>query len=244
MALADDPRDHILHMFRMEAHGGGGAYCRTFPQGAVHPSLPLEPGERIYGVYKGRYNFTDRALIITSGEAPVRIRWSDVKTCSTDYGDPIGQSILRMRGGAKIVVDLTAMAQGGAGRITQLYHAKIERWGGATGGPLLAIDDYFSRAGDQDLAPNLDPHPGKDWLRHQLQALRDEPDVEDVLIAADSEKRLASDRVVVVARASIDRFEPVLPTLRADAVNEADRNQRKKVGAIPPDCSVYEIVWD
>ncbi len=244
MALADDPRDHILHMFRMEAHGGGGAHCRTYPDGAVPANLPLEPGERVFGVYQGTYHFTDRALVITSGDAPVRIKWSDVKKCSTDYGDPKGESVLRMRGGAKIVVDLTDMRGGGAGRITQLYHAKIERWGGATGGPLLPIEAYFARTEETDLAPNLDPHPGKDWFRRELQALRDEPDVEDVLIAVDSEKWLDSDRIVIVSRRPAEGLESLLSRLRADGLNEADRNQRKKVGSIPPDCSVYEIVWD
>jgi hypothetical protein len=246
MALADNPREHILHMFRMEAHEGRGHHCRTFQEGERPPGIPLDPGEQVFGIYKGKYYFTDRALIVAENGSILRVPWNAVKRCNTFHGCGETRSRLYLRNGKKVVIQLSDLATGHAGRISQLYHAMIERWGGATGGPLLDPHDFFAvTTGGNSLAPNLYPHPGDRALAERLEEIASRSDVDALKIAADEEEgEVSAQGIVIVSSSAIDAFEDVQRTLAADFLSEADENARKKLGPLATGKNVYEISWD
>jgi hypothetical protein len=245
MALADDPREHILHMFQMEAHEGRGDHCRTFPQGARPADIPLAPGEQVYGLYKGKYYFTEHALIVAGNSSVLRVRWTDVTRCSTFHGCGETRSRLYLRNGKNVTIQLSDLATGYEGRISQLYHAMIKRWGGATGGPLLDAHDFCAIAREGSLAPNLCPHPGNAALAEQLQEIASRPDVDALKVAAEEEDGEATAQaIVIVSSNGIEAFEDVQRMLEADSLSEADENTRKKLGPLAAAKNVYEISWD
>ena len=233
-------------MFRMEAHEGRDHFCETFPEGIRPARLPLDADEWVYGIYKGTYHFSDKSLIVTGSNTPLRVPWSQVVRCSTYHGCGEDISILRMRDQSKVVIQLSDLATGHAGRTSQLYHAMIERWGGWTGGPTLSIDRFFDAAPSDDcLAPNLAPHPGLGALKAYLKALAAQPEVDDLRIVVDEEGgEFSSHRILIVSAAPLEHFEPALMALQADSLAIAAKNERKKLGRIEPGRNVYELGWD
>jgi hypothetical protein len=59
--MVDDPRvEKILLLFKREEHEGRGADCQRFPAGSRPEGIPLDPGERVYGIYKISMNVSSR----------------------------------------------------------------------------------------------------------------------------------------------------------------------------------------
>src|SRR5689334_9527978 len=87
MATIDQPAEWILRLFEMETREGRGVDCVRFPEGSCPSGIPLDAGERVYGVYKNKYYFTPQAFIILDSGKAQRIVWADVRSCSSRHGE-------------------------------------------------------------------------------------------------------------------------------------------------------------
>jgi len=249
MALADDPKAFILRMFQMEKNEGRGEHCQVFPDGTAPLHLPLNGGELVFGVYKTKYYFTEHALIIARAAGPERIDWLQVAGCSSRHGDGSRQARLTMLDGTVTEIDLREIVKGHSGRISQLIHGMIERWGapGGTGMPLLTVEQFLAQARDAyAFAPNLEPHPSLAEIGRHLLDLRGRDGVAQVLLAdaGAGEGELAIDRLVIVASIPADHFEPLATRLGASGIVPADPNTLRLVGPLASGMSVWEILWD
>jgi hypothetical protein len=249
MALADHPKAFILRMFQMEQNEGRGEHCQVFPDGSAPLSLHLHAGELVFGVYKAKYYFTEHALIISRPAGLERIDWSQVAACSSRHGDGSRQARLTMLDGAVTEIDLREIVKGHSGRISQLIHGMIERWGtpGGTGMRLLTVEQFLAQAHDAHaFAPNLEPHPSLAEIGQHLLSLRSRDGVARVLLAdaGAREGELAIDRLVIVASVPADQFEPWISRLGASGIVPADRNTLRSVEPVAPGMKVWEILWD
>ena len=86
MALIDDPRAWILRLFEMEQQEGRGAHCQRFPDGTTPDDIPLDDGERVYGIYKNKYYFTPTSFIMRRRDGIQRVAWK-VCRCSSEHGE-------------------------------------------------------------------------------------------------------------------------------------------------------------
>lgn len=129
MALIDDRAESIMLMFQLETGEGRGAGCVCFPEGIVPADSPLNADERVFGIYKGTYYFTPQAILIKEGEKFRRIEWRSVQSCSTRHGDGAKIATLALTDGRTERVRVGDLAKGWSGRISQLFHLMIERYG-------------------------------------------------------------------------------------------------------------------
>ncbi len=248
MALIDDPKTYILRMFQMETSEGRGAYCQVFSSGSQPDDLPLEHGEIVYGIYKNKYVFTPLSLILRNREAVQRLPWSSITACSTKHGCGEKQSVLTVSDGSTVVIELHELAKGWSGRISQLLHEMINRWGSyASLGPgLLSVDEFVRRAQDPyEFAPNLEPHPSLETVSQLLHQLRAAPDVHKVLLSpANAEKDdFAITSIVVTSNGRPSAIDEFARVLKATAVVEATEKTRRKVETTST-MKVWEVLWD
>lgn len=249
MALIDNPREWILRMFEMEERSGRGADCQIFPHGIAPADLPLETGERVYGIYKAKYFFTPQSFLVADPSGIRRVRWDEVTSCSSKHGEGKKTSKLTLTDGSTVTVKVGDFATGWSGRISQLFHQMIDKWGArATFGPSpLSIEDFFAAARDEYcLAPNLMPHPSLEVMQRALVALRDSEGVTDVLlkvVEVEEDGTPVSDAVIV-------RYSDESPAIQAfaerfgadgviDASEQIDRNLPVAEGL-----TTSVIVWD
>jgi hypothetical protein len=184
--MVDDPRiEKILLLFKREEHEGRGADCQRFLAGSRPEGIPLDPGERVYGIYKDKYLFTPLSFIIKRKGGFERIRWDSIVNCSSRHDEGKDSAELTLVGGSIVTVPVGDFATGWSGRISQLFHRMIQEWGARAtfGHPPLSIEDFFAAADDDHcLAPNLMPHPPREQMRAALLALRDRTEIADVLV--------------------------------------------------------------
>ncbi len=248
MALIDNPSAWILRLFEMEAREGRGADCQRFPDGCTLPDVPLDDGEKVFGIYKDKYIFTPQSFAIRLSNGVRRVPWREIRACSTQHGDGKKRSELTLMDGSTLEVRVGDLATGWSGRISQLFHQMIDKYGGATFGiPLYTIEDFFSAADEDDcLAPNLDPHPSLATMRNALIAFRDRPDVSAVLIDVDelNDGVPTANAIVVRTTSSRDDLVDFANALHADGVIEASENIKRKVTAIGSEDKLWQVVWD
>ena len=185
MALIDNPSAWILRLFEMEEREGRGADCERFPDGVRLEGVPLAPDEKVFGIYKGKYVFTPQAMLTKTREGWGRLAWHTVVNCSSEHGQGKKKAELTLTDGSVVTVKVGDFATGWSGRISQLFHQMIQKWGArATLGPLpMSVEDFFAASTDDyDFAPNLEPHPTGTELRDAFLALRGRQDVVDVLL--------------------------------------------------------------
>lgn len=248
MSLADDPRAFILRMFQMESNEGRGAHCQVFPNGTRPTGIDLLPSELVYGIYKKKYFFTPTSLILGASASCQSIAWADIAACSTKHGCGEKQSFLTLTTGSVVAIRLDELAKGWSGRISQLLHGMIERWGCAAplGQELLTVEDFFRRADDKfAFAPNLEPHPSLLEVREALEALQQSPGIDDVLLSPGNahDEELAVTSVVVISHHHSDAIDRFAQTFGANAVVAASENTRLKLGE-NVGRNVWEILWD
>jgi len=249
MALIDDPRAWILRLFEMEEREGRGRDCARFPDGTRPPDFPLEDGERVFGVYKEKYYFTPASLIIRDKSNVERIPWADVRGCSSQHGESKTFSDLTLPDGRIIRVRVGDMATGWSGRISQLFHQMIERYGqhAAMGRPLMAVQDFFAKATDDySIAPNLEPHPSLDSFRTALLPLEQSNDGTRVFmnVCDDADDMPVADSIVIVTPRPRDDFRRFAESFGADGIVAGDEKTIRRVGGIPDGFKVWHILWD
>lgn len=248
MALIDDPKAWILRLFEMEEREGRGSDCARFPEGASPAGLPLAEGERVLGIYRNKYHFTPASLIILDGGKVERIPWADVTSCSSQHGEGKTFSDLALTDGRTVRVRVGDMAKGWSGRISQLYHQMIERYGhrAAMGRPLMLARDFFEKATDDySIAPNLEPHPSLGAFRAAVDELEQSNDGTRILMhLVEEDEELVARAMVIVSPAPIDRFQRFAESFCADGVSPADEKTVRRVGRVPEGSNVWHVVWD
>lgn len=247
MALIDDPKAWILRLFEMEEREGRGADCARFPVGTCPAGLPLEDGELVFGVYKGKYFFTPTSLIILNRGSADRIPWAGVRSCSSEHGEGKTFSDLTLADGRTVRVRVGDMAKGWSGRISQLYHQMIERYGQrvAMGRPLMSAQEFFGNVTDDySIAPNLEPHPSLGSFRDAVLKLEQTPDGTRVLMDLADDEDLVAEAIVIVSASPKEHFQHFAETFRADEVNAADERTIRRVGQVAQGFNVWRISWD
>ncbi len=249
MALIDDPKAWILRLFEMEEREGRGSDCARFPEGARPSDIPLEDGENVFGIYKAKYYFTPKSLIIKDSGKMERIPWAEVRACSSRHGEGKAFSDLALADGRTVRVRVGDMATNWSGRISQLYHQMIERHGqrAAMGKPLMPMQEFFEKAlGDDSIASNLDPHPSLEAFRAALHELERPSDGTRILmeLIEDDVGSPVAEAIVIVTPRPKEGFQSFAETFIADWVIAADDRIIRLVGVVPKGFNVWHIVWD
>ena len=260
MALADDPIEHIRHMFRMEAHCSGPGHGKIFKDGCAPKWLPLSEGEKIYGVYNSRHYFSPLALYVVEPvswfEGLLRkprkyqqIRWNDVVSCSTQYpcGDEV--SIVCLRDGTSIKIANSVSQSHLHGKVSQLFHAMINKWGvnAVFGEPHLTVDQFVSQADADDcIAPNLYPHPGVTEMKRRLDSFKQLADINGLKIIV-HDRYLGvpdTDSIIFSSTKNIDELAKLACPLEVDSVHLSDANNIRKFGRVRKGSKVLIALWD
>jgi hypothetical protein len=249
MALADEPKAFIARMFQMETNEGRGAHCQVFPEGTTSVSIDLQPHERVYAVYKSKYYFTEDAMYVSGPKSDLRLAWKEISSCSTKHGDGSKKSKISTTHGESVVIDMTDLAKGWSGRISQLMHGMIDRWGspGALGLPLITMEEFLSHPdAEAAFAPNLEKRLSQVELSEELHLLRGLPGVEQVFLsrAGTEDEELAIQGVVIVFTCEPEEFAAFASRLGAAGVIQAVESTRRKVGSLFANQRVYEVVWN
>jgi len=173
-------------------------------------ALPLNEGERVFGIYKNKYYFTPMLLIIVDRGRSQRIPWADVRSCSTRHGEGKTFSDLTLVDGRSIRVRVGDMAKGWSGRISQLYHQMIEVYGhhAAMGKPLMPAQEFFAKVTDDySIAHNLEPHPSLAVFREAVLDLEQSHAGTRVLMElVDEDDELVATAIVIVSPSPIEDF--------------------------------------
>jgi hypothetical protein len=247
--LIDDPKAWILRLFEMEEREGRGDDCSRFPEGTQPRNLPLEEGEFVLGIYKKKYHFTPASLIILEKSGCVRIAWSEVRSCSSRHGEGKTYSNVNLLNGQVVRVRVGDMAVGWSGRISQLFHQMIERYGhrAAVGPPMLRLQDFLTREPDDfSIAPNLYPHPSLDELKIALLPLEEANDGTEVFmdICEEDEGELVANGIVILTPRDMESFRQFVHSYRADGIVAADEATLRRIGNLPEGFKAWHILWD
>jgi hypothetical protein len=233
----------------MEEREGRGEHCQRFPEGTRPDELSLDDGERVFGIYKNKYFFTPISLHIRQSKGIRRVPWNDIIFCSTEHGDGRKTSELTLTDGSSVKVRVGDLAIGWSGRVSQLYHQMIERYGNrASLGPrLMTIEEFFAAANDDYcLFPNLEPHPTLSELREALIALRNRPEVGDIRLAiTDIEDGIpVSDGLIIRTISPAADLTEFADSFRADGIVAAAENHVRQLPSLQPDENAWHIIWD
>lgn len=263
MSAIDNPQKWILKMFSME----GGAEAQRFEQGIRSldeveglglfsrlvgkrsPALPLEPDERVYGIYKNTYFFTPRSFIQRRDEGFERVRWNEIARCSSSHPLEVTNAVLTLIDGRTVNVRVGDMGKGWVGRISQLFHQMIERHGAkaAVGLAPMRMKDFFEQAQDDyAFLPNLEPHPTLAETRLALESLLHIPGVKEVrlvIVEHGSEGPIA-DGVVVRGDVAPDHLGDFIAMFKSDGVVEADPGLRRHFGDLGDQEGLLHLRWD
>lgn len=248
MALIDDPKACILRFFELEEREGRGSDCVRFPKGIAPANIPITEGELVFGVYKNKYYFAPTCLIVKDETKTVRIDWADVCRCSTRHGDGKKISDLLLFDGREIRVHVGDMATGWSGRLSQLYHQMIERYGRrpGMGRPLMPWREFFDKApNDYSIAPNLEPHPSLvEFCDAMAELERSDEGTRILMHLVDDEDEPVADGLVILTPRPREHFQSFVASFGADGVRAADENAIRKVGPFPSTFNVWYIGWD
>lgn len=246
--LPDDPRAELIFIrFEGEEHEGRGANCQCFLSGSKPEGIPLDPGERVYGIYKGKYFFTPLSLIIKKEREFERICWDSIVNCSSWHGDRADTADLTLVDGSTVTVPVGDFTIQPRGEFSLLFHRMIYKWGARAtfGPPPLSVEDFFAAANDDHcLAPNLMPHPPREQMRTALLALRDRVEIADVLVdVVEILDGIPHSQAVIIRTPCADLdVSDFVREYRADGVMDAPENTLRFFP--PEDLYTKLIVWD
>lgn len=263
MSAIDDHRKWILKMFAMEGtaeaqrfeHGirsldeveGRGFFSRIM--GKHSPTLPLDPDERVFGIYKNAYYFTPLSFIQRRGEGFERVRWKEITHCTSSYPLEVNDAVLTLTDGRKMNVRVGDLGKGWVGRISQLFHQLIERHGAkaAMGLPPMRIKDFFEQAQDDyAFLPNLEPHPTLAESRAAVEDLMNLPGVKEirlVLAENDAEGPIADG---ILIRGDIDpgQLMDFVKKFGSDGIVNADAGLRRHFSDLSEQEALLHLRWD
>jgi len=247
MALIDNPHKWILRLFEMEKREGRGKDCEVFPDGRKIEGIPLEKDEKIYGVFKDKYYFSPLSLIIKSENDFQRIQWKSIASCSSKHGEGKKISELTMTDGSIVTVKIGDLAKGWSGRISQLYHQMIQKYGAQVsfGHPPLSIEHFFNLVSDEYcFAPNLAPHPTLSEIKEAIIKLKNRKEVNDVLIhVIEYEDKTPISNGLIVRLKDIDiNIQEIIEILKPNAVIEAPEEIKNFFNN--DDKSIKFVLWD
>lgn len=250
MSLIDNPKAWILRLFEMEENEGRGENCKRYPSGINHPGIPLFKDELIYGIYKDKYFFTPISFIQKTKDGFDKIRWEEINNCTSAHGEGKKNSVLTLIDGRTVNVKVGDFAIGSSGRISQLFHQMIQKWGtrGTLGPKPMSIEQFFNAVDDDYcFAPNLEPHPSLSEIKEALLNLQKTEGINDVYInILEIEDDIPVSNAVII-RANLlfpeKELEEFSKRFGADGVINADENTIK---AFPKDENIKTkmIVWD
>ena len=249
MALVDDPKAYILRMFEMESREGRGAHCEIFPDDAALADMPLESGECVYGIYKRRFAFTPCSFLMMEEGRWRRVPWVSISHCSSEHGGGAKTSELSLVDGATVIVPMGEIATGWSGRVSQLFHGMIARWGrsAAVGPELMELETFLGKVQSAHcIAPNVDPHFTLEEFARIARALSQRQDVRRVLLrVVDAEQEQpVSDCLVIVTSSGLEAFTQIATGLGASAVAPARLMTLRQLNIEPGFEKVWEILWD
>jgi hypothetical protein len=247
MALINDPKAWIVLMFQKEEREGRGEHCETFPNGCAPDFLNCADGELVYGIYKSKYYFSPAALHVRESGRIKRIPWAEIQSCTTQHGDGKKTSVLTLRNGTTHDIRVSDLATGWSGRISQLFHQMVERWGCRTvlGLQLVTFDQFFATAADEySLFPNLTPHPTLNALRESLERLASRNGVFGVRIIVADDDAATGIGIAIHTTLESSELEPWASSLGADGVIDASQNLQNAFGVVGDGSHILEIFWD
>lgn len=219
-----------------------------FPMAVLRPISRSPMVKECSGSTRKKYIFTPQSFAMRSSNGVQRVEWREIRACTTQHGDGNKWTELTLQDGSMVKVRIGDFATGWSGRISQLFHQMIDKYGGASFGfPLYTIDQFFAAADDDHcLAPNLHPHPSLAEMRNSLDDLLRRSDVSDVLINVDAvdDGVPVANAIIIRTTSSKDAFSDVAHALQADGVIEASENIKRKVGKIGTAEKLLSIVWD
>jgi hypothetical protein len=248
ISLPDDPRAELIFIrFEREMREGRGADCQRSLSGCKPKGVPLDPEERVYGIYKDKYFFTPLSLIIKKEREFEKVRWDSIVNCSSRHGDRAYTADLTLVDGSIVTVPVGDFTLQPRGEFSRLFHRMIYKWGArATFGPFpLSIEEFFAAAdADYCLAPNLMPNPPREQMRAALLALRDRDEIADVLVdVLEILDGVPHSQAVIIRtpRADLD-VSDFIREFQADGMMDAPENT---IRFFPPgDLYTKLIVWD
>lgn len=247
MALIDDPQAWILLMFQKEEREGRGEHCQRFPDGCVPERLDIADGELVYGIYKNKYYFSPTALYVADHNAIRRLPWAEIQSCTTHHGDGNKTSTLTLRDGVTHDIRMSDLVTGWNGRISQLIHQMIERYGfkPVFGRPLMAINDFFAYAvDDYSLFPNLEPHPTLHDLRESFARIIDVNGVSDVRIVVADDDPVTGIGVAIQTSLDASELATWASSLGSDGIIDASDEIKHPFNPVPDGERVLHAVWD
>ncbi|MET0659187.1 MAG: hypothetical protein ABW110_13630 [Steroidobacteraceae bacterium] len=249
MALVDNPKAYILRMFEMESREGRGAHVQMFLDGAAPSDMPIECGELVYGICKGRFAFTPTSFLMSDEGRWRRVPWASISYCSSEHGGGAKTSELRLADGETLLVPVGEMATGWSGRVSQLFHGMIVRWGrsAATGPELMELETFLGKARSAYcVAPNVEPHFPLEEFARVSRALSQRQDVRRVLLrVVDFEQdQPVSDCLVIVSSSGAEAFTQIATTLGASGIAPARPMTLRQINIEPGFEQAWEILWD
>jgi len=249
MALVDNPKEYILQLFKVEKKRYAPDQCQIFLEGYTNEELPLDPEERVYGIYSEKYFFSPSSLIVKEETSFAKIYWSSITQCSSHYihKDRKEVSILHLVNGEAYKIRREELGMS-SGKIGQLYYGMIERWGfkAALGHRPLSIEQFFKKAKSDD---SLGPNRIKILPLNEMRALLNHLSKLDIIdfvklgILEYSEKEPISDRVLIGTNLSLVELKKHLSSLNFSFVNVADENTHKLLETNSSK-NIYECIWD
>ena len=248
MAQIDDPKTWILQLFKAEDREGRSSGCGIHDNGIRPDGLPLDDGEKVFGVYKEKYFFTPISLMVAHSDRIDRIPWAEICACSSEHGQGKTYSEVTLLDGRTFRVRVGDMATGWSGRISQLFHQLIECHGSraAMGRALMPANEFFEKADDNFcIAPNLEPHPSLDWFRDTFQRTVQFHDGTCIYLdLAEDEDEFVAIGAVLVTTMSKDEVEHFAGSIKSDGFEPADEGTVRKVGEVQSGFRVWCTYWD
>lgn len=244
MALADDPEYLICHMFKRERRGKTVPYLESFEEGFVAEGIPLDNGERVYGICKQKYFFTPKSLIVKKVDKVEKIYWRDITRCTTDHGQG-GISKLTLGNQETVKVNLDELGAAW-GRLSQLYHMMIKRWGHQvkSGEVTLSIDSFFKLATTDDcIGANRFPLPSLNTTMKLLKQIESHPRIKQLAIRVrDYEgEEPNSDSILIATKMDMDELKLILEKLEFSGLFRSEGQNEIEVA---DDSQIYVCVWD
>jgi len=248
MPLADDPAYFIFFQFKRAMNSRADGYYKAIKLGFTLEELPLDQGEKIFGVCKDKYYFSPRSLIVNNEISIDKIYWNEIDNCSSTHGSGDTFSTITLIDTSKIKVKISEFGEGGWNRISQLFHGMIDRWGNNStlGLPPLSTEDFFNQTSNKfSLEPNRLDHPSISESQRLLLELEQHEAILSLklnIVEYDGDEPTANG-LIIETRLDRDELMDVLEQLKIKEIYEASDNMKKSMISGQPSNHIFFAVW-